>query len=64
MLNLIWGVRGILISGISDTDTTFEVVKSEVLKSGYVKKGESIVLTAGIPLLERGTTNTLKVERW
>jgi pyruvate kinase len=62
-LNLVWGVRGILISGISDTDTTFQVVKSEILKSGYVKKGETIVLTAGVPLLERGTTNTLKVER-
>ncbi len=63
MLNLIWGVRGILISGIADTDATFEVVKEEVLKSGYVNRGESIVLTAGIPLLERGTTNTLKVDR-
>jgi pyruvate kinase len=62
-LNLVWGVRSILVSKIADTDTTFETIQKELLKSEYVKKGDYIVMTAGIPLLARGTTNMVKVEK-
>ncbi len=62
-LNLVWGVRSILVSKIADTDTTFNTIEQELLRSGYVKKGDYIVMTAGIPLLARGTTNMVKVEK-
>lgn len=62
-LNLVWGVRSFLVPKIADTDTTFESIQHQLLNSGYVKKGDYIVLTAGIPLLARGTTNMVKVER-
>ncbi|HTR80662.1 MAG TPA: pyruvate kinase, partial [Bacteroidota bacterium] len=62
-LNLIWGVRSILVPKIADTDTTLESIRQELLKSGYVKKGDYVVMTAGIPLLARGTTNTVRVEK-
>ncbi|WP_218197404.1 pyruvate kinase alpha/beta domain-containing protein, partial [Pseudomonas sp. 2995-1] len=31
------------------------------LKSGYVKHGDLIVITAGVPINETGTTNIMKV---
>ncbi len=62
-LNIVWGVRGILLNKLSDTDTTVEMVQEEVAKSGLVQKGDYIVLTAGTPLLQRGTTNTVRVEK-
>ncbi|HTX19709.1 MAG TPA: pyruvate kinase [Bacteroidota bacterium] len=62
-LNLVWGVRSLLVPKIADTDTTFETIHTQLLGSEYVKKGDYIVLTAGIPLLARGTTNTVKVEK-
>lgn len=62
-LNLVWGVRSILIPKLADTDTTLSLIHEELLRSHYVKSGDYIVMTAGIPLLARGTTNTLKVEK-
>ncbi len=62
-LNLVWGVRSVLVSKIADTDTTFASIQEELLRSGLVRKGDYIVMTAGIPLLARGTTNTIKVEK-
>jgi len=31
--------------------------------NGYVKEGDTVVITAGVPLGVSGGTNTLKVER-
>ena len=62
-LNLVWGVRSILVPKIADTDTTLATIQQELLKSGYVNKGDYIVMTAGIPLLARCTTNMVKVEK-
>jgi pyruvate kinase len=62
-LNLVWGVRSLLIPHIADTDTTLAMIQRALLAAGYVKKGDYIVVTAGIPMLERGTTNTIKVEK-
>lgn len=62
-LNLVWGVKSIRVANIADTDTTLSTIQQELLRSGYVEKGDYIVMTAGIPLLARGTTNMVKVEK-
>jgi pyruvate kinase len=62
-LNLIWGVQSFLVSHLSDTDTTFAMLQRELVEKGLVARGDYIVITAGTPLLARGTTNTLKVEK-
>ncbi|HWP82156.1 MAG TPA: pyruvate kinase [Bacteroidota bacterium] len=63
-LNLVWGVRGIVIPDFdrSATDVAFKQIKDKLLESGYVSKGDYVVFTAGIPLMSKGTTNTVKVE--
>lgn len=63
-LNLVWGVRGMLIPDfVKDSDAAFKRVTQELLRSGYVKAGDLIVFTAGLPFWTRGATNTITVER-
>jgi pyruvate kinase len=63
-LNLVWGVRGIVMPDFdrSETDVAFKKIKDKLLEAGYVNKGDYVVFTAGIPLMSKGTTNTVKVE--
>jgi pyruvate kinase len=63
-LNLVWGVRGVIVENLKrDTDVTFKRIEVKLLKEGYVKRGETVVMLAGIPLFEGHPTNTIKVDR-
>lgn len=63
-LNLVWGVRGIVVSDYQrDADSAFKRIRDELLRLGYVRKGDFVVFTAGLPLLQKETTNTIKVEQ-
>lgn len=63
-MSLFWGVQGILIPDFEqDSDTAFRKVKELLLARGLVHKGDFIVLTAGIPVMSKGTTNALKVDK-
>jgi pyruvate kinase len=57
-MGLVWGTEGMLIDRIGRTDEVFSAVKA-LLKAAGVRG--SVVLTAGIPLSERGFTNTIHV---
>jgi pyruvate kinase len=60
-LALVWGVHAQVGSEVSSTDEMLQLSVDESLKSGYVKNGDLVVITAGVPVGERGTTNLLKV---
>ena len=60
-LCLYWGVRPLKISQIKDTDHMFLQAQAEALKAGVIKRGDTIVVTAGLPIEVRGTTNILRV---
>ena len=63
-LNLIWGIRGLIVEDQKkDSDATFKRVLEQLLAEGYIESGETIVLLAGIPLFEGFPTNTIRVER-
>jgi len=62
-LNLIWGVTGIKLREISETDKTIENAKIQLKESGILNSGDLIIMTAGIPLFQRGSTNMIKVEK-
>jgi len=63
-LNLVWGVRGIIVPDFeADTDVAFKRINEELRKRQYVQSGDYVVYTAGLPLLSRGTTNSIKIER-
>jgi pyruvate kinase len=63
-LNLIWGIRGLIVEDLKkDTDETFRKIQDQLLREGYVERGETVVMLAGIPLFEGHPTNTIKVDR-
>ncbi len=63
-LNLVWGVRGIIVPEfVVDTDTAFKQINDELRKLDYVHSGDYVIYTAGLPLLSRGSTNSIKIEK-
>ncbi len=60
-LNLSWGVSPLVIPECDNTDDLFEDAVEAAKKAGFVKDGEVVVITAGVPLGVAGTTNLVKV---
>ncbi|AKN32857.1 pyruvate kinase [Clostridium carboxidivorans P7] len=60
-LALNWGVFPICAQKMNSTDELIEKSVEMSLKTGYVKKGDLVVIAAGIPVSYSGTTNMLKV---
>nr|DAD54212.1 TPA_exp: Pyruvate kinase [Clostridium autoethanogenum DSM 10061] len=60
-LALNWGVFPILAKKVESTDEMIDNSVEISLKSGYVKKGDLVIIAAGIPVSYSGTTNMLKV---
>ncbi|WCK55511.1 pyruvate kinase [Aneurinibacillus sp. Ricciae_BoGa-3] len=59
-LALIWGVQPLLAEPAETTDEMLDVAVRTAVNAGIVKRGELVVITAGVPVRERGTTNLLK----
>ncbi|MEZ3420722.1 MAG: pyruvate kinase [Eubacterium sp.] len=57
---LSWGVIPVMCDEKSNSDELFEHAVEVALETGIIKKGDIVVITAGIPLGQSGTTNMLK----
>ena len=62
-MNLSWGIEPGLIEEKTNTDELIRHAIDVSLEKGYLKKGDLVVITAGVPLGMSGTTNLLKVEK-
>ncbi|MFQ5603717.1 MAG: pyruvate kinase [bacterium] len=62
-LNLVWGVHPLLTKAYSNSEEMIEQAKNLALSLDLVKKGEIVIVTAGIPVGVTGTTNLIKVEK-
>ncbi len=60
-MNLEWGVAPLLIERKKDADSLFAEALAAAEKMGYVKEGDVVVLTAGLPLGIAGRTNMIRV---
>ncbi len=60
-LNLLWGVTPLRLKQEDKAEELFGAAVSEARKAGYVKPGDVVVITAGVPLGTAGTTNMLHV---
>ena len=60
-LNLAWGVTPIWIARESTAEDLFDEAVHAAEKEGYIKKGDKVVLTAGVPLGVSGRTNIIRV---
>lgn len=62
-LCLLWGVIPILGTKAVTTDEMFESAINNSIKTGLVEKGDFVVISAGVPIGEAGTTNLIKVHQ-
>jgi len=58
---LVWGVEPLLVGHSEDTDSMIDGAVNAALVAGLIKAGDLIVITAGVPVGVRGTTNLIKV---
>jgi pyruvate kinase len=62
-LNLAWGIRGLIVENLKkDTDVAFRQIRADLLAQGYVSRGDTVVMVAGIPLFEGKPTNMIKAD--
>ena len=61
-LSLSWGVCPVLALNQDDTDRLFLHAIDCARQLDIVNKGDKVVITAGVPLRQSGTTNLLKVQ--
>ena len=59
-LNLSWGVIPLKIEEKQDADELFDHALERSKEAGLIQEGDTVVLTAGVPLGIAGTTNLLK----
>ena len=60
-MSLSWGVTPIWIARESSADDLFDEAVKAAENAGYIKKGDTVVLTAGVPLGVSGKTNMIRV---
>ncbi|KAB3532887.1 pyruvate kinase [Alkaliphilus serpentinus] len=60
-LNLIWGVETLLTPVMESTDDVIEGAVQRALQEDFIKSGDLVVITAGVPVGVSGTTNLIKV---
>jgi pyruvate kinase len=61
-LSLIWGVTAILTKPVASTDEMIQRAVEEAKKATLVANGDTIIITAGVPIEKIGTTNLMKIQ--
>jgi pyruvate kinase len=60
-LSLSWGVYPLVMPLLQSTDELLKKSEEMCVNAGFIKSGELVVTTAGLPVGESGTTNMVKV---
>ncbi len=61
-LAISWGVVPFLSGSVDSTDRLFSLCVDTSRKEGLVRSGDTVVITAGVPLGSSGTTNLIKAQ--
>jgi len=61
-LAISWGVQPFLYGSVDSTDRLFSLCVETARKEGAVLPGETVIITAGVPMNTRGTTNLIKAQ--
>jgi pyruvate kinase len=62
-LSLYWGVHGLLVDIRENTDEMIRTMETALLEKGLLQKGDTIIITLGVPLGVVGSTNMLMVHQ-
>ena len=60
---LYWGVAPIMMPYVNSTDELVSRAVESAEKAGLVKRGDLVVVTAGVPVGVSGTTNMIRVQQ-
>ena len=60
--NISWGVTPFLTGEVNSTDRIFSLSTEVALKERLVENGDTVVITAGVPLGKSGSTNLIKAQ--
>ena len=61
-LSLSWGVYATVADKPSSTDEMFNLASKVSQEEGYASEGDLIIITAGVPVGEKGTTNLMEIQ--
>ncbi|MFD2305859.1 pyruvate kinase [Enterococcus termitis] len=61
-LSLSWGVYATVAEKPSNTDEMFSLATHVSQEEGFASEGDLIIITAGVPVGEKGTTNLMKIQ--
>ena len=61
-LGIVWGVTPLLTEKPKSTDDMFEKAAEVAKEKGFVKDGDLVIIVAGVPVGESGTTNVMKLQ--
>lgn len=61
-LSLSWGVYATVADKPSSTDEMFNLASKVSQEEGYASEDDLIIITAGVPVGEKGTTNLMKIQ--
>ena len=62
-VSLYWGVCGYYYDGLESTDQTMMDITTQLRNDGLVEDGDFIIQLASMPILKKGTTNTMRIKR-
>ncbi len=60
-LALCWGTEPLILEPVESEKVMFELAIKMAQEKGYVQEGDTVVLTAGIPMLQSGNTNMMRI---
>ena len=60
-LALVWGVHSVLTHETADINTMTDLACKTALMEGFAKVGDNVVIAAGVPFGQAGTTNMLRL---
>ncbi|WP_086444331.1 pyruvate kinase [Candidatus Enterococcus lemimoniae] len=61
-LSLSWGVYATVADKPASTDEMFNLATHISQEEGFASEGDLIIITAGVPVGEKGTTNLMKIQ--
>lgn len=60
-LSLVWGVHAQMGREALSTDEMLDIAVDTAIESGLCARGSRVIITAGVPVRESGTTNLMKI---
>ncbi len=62
-LELVWGITTFKVHQIDSIDKMVQHAEVKLLEENLISKGDSFILSAGVPIGVPGSTNTLKIQK-